>query len=91
MNISGLSDRSTEEWKERGVEEEGVGKAERDEEEVQSGIRVIKFGFCMDFIKAPQISIRLPHSWPSLLIPSVVASTAFHLPVFPCVILQAYD
>lgn len=60
MNISGLSDRSTEEWKERGLEEEeeeyGEGKIESEEEEVQSSIRVIKFGLCADLIRAPQIS-----------------------------------
>lgn len=41
--------------------------------EVRSGIRVIKFVFCADLIRVPLISIRLPHSWPSLLISSAVA------------------
>lgn len=37
---------------------------------------VIKFGFCRSH-KALQISIRLPHSWPSLLISSVIAPRCF--------------
>lgn len=51
---------------------------------------VIKFGFCRSH-KALQISIRLPHSWPSLLISSVIAPAALPLPVCRYVILQVYD
>lgn len=51
---------------------------------------VIKFGFCRSH-KALLISIRLPHSWPSLLISSVIAPAAFPLAVCRCVILQVYD